>query len=253
MIDLNFFYTINIKRLKQVLLIVGLAFFTAWGLFISELVYKPTVSTKEGAKAIYKGEKDIALTFNIGWGDEKAEPILNTLEEEKVKSATFFLAGSWAERHPELVKRIIDLGYEVGILGYEYKDYTKIKEEEIRRDINNALTAFNKLNVKNIEFIRAPTGNFNEATLKIAEQFGLTVIHWSVDSHDWTNPGVESIVSNVKKAKQGDIILLHASDAAKQTAAALPEIVKYFNNQKLKLVTISELIANAKTESHEIK
>ena len=50
-----------------------------------------------------------------------------------MKSATFFLAGSWAERHPDLVARIVKEGYEIGILGYNYEDYTELEEQKIRQ------------------------------------------------------------------------------------------------------------------------
>ncbi|MDQ7860870.1 hypothetical protein RCO48_06885 [Peribacillus frigoritolerans] len=53
----------------------------------------PFFSTEDGPKAVYKGEKNVAITFNIGWGDEKAAPIIETLKREKIKSATFFLFG----------------------------------------------------------------------------------------------------------------------------------------------------------------
>src|SRR5690606_37232620 len=120
------------------------SFFTAWFLYIGSSVYLPVFSAHEGPKAVYKGEKDVALTFNIGWGDEKAEPILNILKKENIKSATFFLSGSWAERHPELVARIVKEGYEIGILGYNYTDYTELEELEIREDIAKAQEAFKK-------------------------------------------------------------------------------------------------------------
>jgi len=74
--------------------------------------------TKDGPKAVFKGEKGVALTFNIGWGDEKAKPILEELKRMNVQSATFFLSGAWAERHPELVDQIVKQGYEIGNLGY---------------------------------------------------------------------------------------------------------------------------------------
>lgn len=120
---MKFFFVFNGKTLKNISLILIAAFFTAWFLYIENLAQIPVFSTKDGPKAVYRGEKDLALTFNIGWGDEKAEPILDTLNKEGVKAATFFLAGSWAERHPDLVSRIVKDGYEIGILGYEYKDY----------------------------------------------------------------------------------------------------------------------------------
>jgi peptidoglycan-N-acetylglucosamine deacetylase len=250
---MNFFFVLNGKSVKQILLIVIAAFFTALFLFMSNLSLSPVFSTKDGPKAVYRGEKDIALTFNIGWGDEKAEPILDALKKGNVKSATFFLAGSWAERHPDIVSRIAKEGYEVGILGYAYADYTELEDVNIGKDIAKAKEAFRKLNINEIKLLRAPTGHFDERSLRIAERYGYTVVHWSIDSKDWTNPGVNQIISNVKKANKGDIVLLHASDSAKQTAKALPGIIQELQRKGLKLVTVSELIANGAVESKEIK
>jgi peptidoglycan-N-acetylglucosamine deacetylase len=250
---MNFFLVMNGKSIKQMVLIVVLSFFTAFFLFIENSFYTPVFSTKDGPKAVYKGEKDVALTFNIGWGDEKAAPILDVLEKKGVKAATFFLSGSWAERHPDLVARISKMGYEIGILGYSYVDYTDIEDSEIRKDISKAQVAFTKLNIKDIKLLRAPTGHFDERTLKIAERFGYTVVHWSVDTKDWTNPGVNVIVKNADVSKKGDIILLHASDSAKQTSKALPSILDNLNKKDLRLVTVSAMIANGDTKSTEIR
>lgn len=250
---MNFFYVLNGKIIKQILVIGVAAFFTAWFLFIGNTVQVPVFSAKDGPKAVYKGEKDVALTFNIGWGDEQAEPILDTLKEHGVKSATFFLSASWAERHPDLVSRIAKDGYEIGMLGYEYIDYSEAEDKQISQDIAKAQTAFKKLNITNIKFLRAPTGHFNQSSLKIAQRYGYTMVHWSIDSKDWTNPGVRVIEQNVSKAKKGDIILLHASDSATQTDKAIPLILDTLKKKNLRLVTVSEMIANADTKTSEIK
>lgn len=243
----------NAKSIKTAFVIIIAAFFTAWFFYMDNMVQIPAFSAKDGPKAIYKGEKDAALTFNIGWGDEKAEPILDLLKREKAGAVTFFLSGSWAERHPDLVNRMVKEGYEIGMLGYEYVDYTNLEDEKIRRDILKAQEAFKKLNVKNIELLRAPTGHFDQRTLKIAERLGYTVVHWSLDTKDWTNPGTEVIVANASKAKKGDILLMHASDSAKQTAEALPLVLKDIKSKNLKMVTVSEMIANGDSKSAEIK
>ncbi|MCM3125791.1 MULTISPECIES: polysaccharide deacetylase family sporulation protein PdaB [unclassified Mesobacillus] len=250
---MNFFYVMNARSIKTAFVIIVAAFFTAWFFYMDNMVQIPAFSAKDGPKAIYKGEKDLALTFNIGWGDEKAEPILDVLAKQKAGAVTFFLSGSWAERHPDLVSRMVKEGYEIGMLGYDYKDYTELEEDKIRRDIMKAQEAFKKLNVKNIELLRAPTGHFDQRTLKIAERLGYTVVHWSLDTKDWTNPGTAVIAENASKAKKGDILLMHASDSAKQTAEALPLVLKDIKSKNLKMVTVSEMIANGDSKSAEVK
>ena len=69
---------------------------------------------------------------------------------------------------------------------------------------------------------------------------------------DWKNPGTKVIAKHVSQAKKGDIILLHASDAAKQTAKAIPLIKEQIAAKKLKLLSVSEMISNSKSTSHEI-
>ena len=249
---MNFFFVLNGKTVKHIVLIMIAAFFTALFMYMENVFHLAVFTAKDGPKAIYKGEKDVALTFNIGWGDEKAEPIIDILKKENVKSATFFLSGSWAERHPDLVDRIVKEGYEIGILGYSYVDYTELEETKLKKDLLLAQEAFKKLNVKGIELVRSPTGHFDQRTLKVTNQYGFTLVHWSIDSKDWTNPGVEEISRNVSKAKKGDIILLHASDSAKQTSKALPIVINDLRNKGLKFVTVSEMIANGNTQSAEI-
>lgn len=249
---LNHIYVLNGKRIKKYILIVISALFTAWIVFVQNFVQFPVFSTDKGPKAFYRGDQGVVLSFNIGWGDEKAEPIIDTLEKLNVKSAVFFLSGSWAERHPDLVERITKLDYEIGLLGYGYENYLDLNDEKIRRDLNKGAAAFRKLGIKEIKYVRSPTGHFDERFLKIAGRYKYNVVHWSVDSKDWKNPGKEVITQNVSKAEKGDIILLHASDSAKQTAVALPLILDSLKQKNLKVISLSKLIADAKVSTKDI-
>lgn len=242
---MGFIYVLNGKRLKNVLLIILTSLFTAWILYAQNFIQLPVFSTDKGPKAFYRGDQGVVLSFNIGWGDEKAGPILDTLEKLKVKSAVFFISGSWAERHPDLVERMKKMGYEIGILGFNYEDYSELNDEKIRRDMNKAMDAFRKLGIKKVDYARAPTGHFDERFLKIAERYGIQVVHWSIDSKDWKNPGKEVIATNVSRSKKGDIILLHASDSAKQTAVALPLIVNTLKEKGLTIIPLSKMISDA--------
>jgi polysaccharide deacetylase family sporulation protein PdaB len=254
---MNFFFILNGKRVKQTLIILVASFFSAGILYMENGVFQPVFSTGDGPRAIYKGEskeKKIALTFDISWGDTKALPILDLLKKEGIKNATFFLSASWAERHPDIVKRIIEDGHEIGSMGYQYKNYTDLDEAKIKRDILHAQEVLESLGVKKVSLLRPPTGNFDQKVLKVAEATGYTVIHWSIDSKDWKNPGVEEIVGNVvTPLKGGDIILLHASDSAKQTINAISPIIKGVKQKGYSNATISDILSNAEAKSEEIK
>lgn len=138
-------------------------------------------------------------------------------------------------------------------MGYNYTDYTQLEDAKIRRDLMQAEKVFDTLGIKKVTLLRPPGGNFNPKVLKIADSLGYTVIHWSIDSKDWLNPGVNAIINNVvREMEAGDIILLHASDSAKQTVKALPQIIQTMRQNGYRNVNISELIENGETLNKEI-
>jgi len=253
----NHFYVWHMKRIKQLIIIMIAAFATASFFYVQNLLPLPVFSTDSGAKAVYRGDSDtneVALTFNISWGDQKAMPILDTLKANGIKDATFFLSASWAERHPDVVERIRKDGHQIGSMGYAYKNYSQMKKSEIKKDLTKAQNSFQKLGLDDLTLLRPPTGQFNKDVLDVAKQYGYTVVHYSINSDDWTNPGVQKIVQNVNETvNAGDIVLFHASDSAKQTKEALPEIVHHLRSKGLKNVTVSDLIANTDAKSSEVK
>ncbi len=243
------FYTFNFQRKQRrrllifILILISLAFFIYIG---TNSLFQSQTKTA----ALVKGDLDkkaIALTFNISWGEEKVYEILKSLEEQKVR-ATFFVSGEWAERHPQIVDEITEHGHELGMLGYRYKNYLEQEISQVRKDILYAKEVFRKLGYENIDYIRPPSGIFNEEIVDLAKSLELDVVHWSIASKDWENPGVEAIVNEVLNAEKGDIILFHASDVAKQTADALETIIPHFTSKNYSFVTISELKDGATAE-----
>ena len=103
-------------------------------------------------------------------------------------------------------------------------------------------------------YIRPPTGIFSKDVINLAESLDLEVIHWSVNSNDWKNPGVDKLSKEIlDKTGKGDIILLHASDSALETAGALEKIIPALKKKKLSLVTISELTHDVTVKEKLIK
>ncbi|MCP8617993.1 polysaccharide deacetylase family sporulation protein PdaB [Salirhabdus salicampi] len=249
------FYTIRIQRWKKWVFVISAALFAAIYLF-TEFSSFSVFSTDKGPEALIKsGEStdQLALTFNISWGQEKVHDILDVLEKENVQ-ATFFVSGEWAERHPDILKKITDNKHELGMLGYRYKSYVKQDIEEVRKDLLQAKETFRKLGYSDITLLRPPSGHFNKEVLKLTEKFGFSVIYWSVNPSDWKSPGTQKIIDRVlDHAKGGDILLLHASDAAKQTAGALKDIIPNIKKKGLKFVNVSQLISNSSSSSSPLE
>ncbi|SEU02020.1 polysaccharide deacetylase family sporulation protein PdaB [Salinibacillus kushneri] len=240
---------------KHWLIIFITALFAAIYLFAETTSSFSVVSKPKEPNALIKsGQEDsdqVALTFNISWGQEKVYDILDILKEQNIH-ATFFVSGEWAERHPNILEEIAKANHEIGMLGYRYKSYVKQDIEEVRNDILKAREVFRKLGYSDMKLLRPPSGHFNEEVLKTVDQLGLTTIYWSVNPDDWKNPGTKKITDTImKETSGGDIILLHASDIIKHTESALQDTIPKLKKD-LSFVTISELISNSSSESKEL-
>ncbi len=77
-----------------------------------------------------------------------------------------------------------------------------------------------------MELFRPPYGDYDNAVVLNARENGYYPIQWSVDSLDWKDYGVESIIQTVCENEAldgGAIILMH--NGAKYTAKALETVI----------------------------
>lgn len=251
----GYFYVMNGKRLKQALIIVTALFFAA-GIIYAEQDHISVFSQTEPA-AVYSiktDQKVVALTFDISWGEERAEPILNILQEKGVKKATFFLSSPWSKSHTNLVGKIMQAGYEIGSHGHKHVNYSKLSDEEIKTQIQTAHQILTEVTGKPPGLIRMPNGDFDKRVLRIASELNYSVIQWDTDSLDWKNPGAEQIVNRVvTKAHPGDIILMHASDSSKQTHEALPQIIDRLQADGYEFLTVTELLKESRVKNRQVE
>ncbi|MFK7697324.1 polysaccharide deacetylase family sporulation protein PdaB [Paenibacillus sp. HJGM_3] len=250
---MNFFYVLNGRKIKQVFIMCIAVLFTA-GILYSEKG-NITVFSQGDPSAIYSVEtekKVVALTFDISWGDKRAEPILQILQEKGVKNATFFLSSPWSQTHQDIVKKIVEAGYEVGSHGHKHVNYSGLSDEEIRKQIETAHEILTGLTGKSPNLIRLPNGDFDKRVLRIANEMNYKVIQWDTDSLDWMNKGTDNIINRVlTKVHPGDIVLFHASDSVKQTHEALPTILDQLKSKGYEFVTVSQLIQQTDVSQKE--
>lgn len=252
---MNHFFVYNARNMKRFLFLLLAAVFSVgiiWAERDNISVFAP-----HPPSAIYSVPTDrkvIALTFDISWGDKRAEPILDILKNKGVKNVTFFLSSPWSKTHPEIVKKIVDDGYEIGSHGHKHDNYSQYTDDEIRQQIQTAHGILTDLTGHSPNLIRMPNGDFDKRVLRIAESLNYKVIQWDTDSLDWKNPGVDTIVSRVvDKAHPGDIILLHASDSCKQTHEALPIIIDQLRSQGYEFVSVSQLLNQTESKGNAVE
>jgi polysaccharide deacetylase family sporulation protein PdaB len=184
--------------------------------------------------------KPIALTFNCAWDNGDVQTILDILKQNEI-TATFFLVGQWAEKYPDSVKAISQAGHEIGNHSYSHADFATLEEKQLVEEISKCSSAIEQITGRVPEFMRPPSGSYSDASIAVIERMGMTPIQWDADSLDWKSVSARQIVKNVtKKAQPGSIVLLHCG--AKNTAAALPNLIAKLQKDGYTFTTVGKLI-----------
>ena len=160
---------------------------------------------------------------------------------------TFFATGGWVEAYPDDVKKIIEAGHAFGNHSENHKFMTRLTDEQKKQELMKVHDKVKALTGYEMCLFRPPYGDYNDAVVKVADSLGYYTIQWSVDSLDWKDYGVDSIVRTVTQHKSldsGAIILMH--NGAKYTADALDSIITSLEEQGYSFVTVAELIHTGK-------
>lgn len=187
-------------------------------------------------------ENKIALSFDAAWGNEDTATILSILEKHNVH-VTFFMTGGWVESYPEDVKAIALAGHDLGNHSENHKEMSKLTNSEIEEELMSVHNKVKELTGKEMFLFRPPYGDYDNDLIKTASSLNYYTIQWSVDSLDWKNYGIDSIIKTVcehKNLGNGAIILCH--NGAKYTAQALDTMLTRLKEAGYEIVPISELI-----------
>lgn len=187
-------------------------------------------------------EKKVALSFDAAWGNEDTGKILEILAKHQIH-VTFFMTGGWVESYPEDVKTILAAGHDLGNHSENHKNMSQIPDAEKIEELKKVHNKVKELTGYEMFLFRPPYGDYDNAVVTTAKSIGYYTIQWDVDSLDWKNYGVSSIIDTVcnhKHLGNGSIILCH--NGAKYTAEALDTLITNLKGQGYEIVPISELI-----------
>ena len=184
----------------------------------------------------------IAMTFDDGPSPETTPRLLDILKQRNIK-ATFFMIGQNAERNPDLVRRILAEGHEIGNHSWTHPQLSKLSDDRVTQEITKTQEAIKNASGFTPTTLRPPYGAITPRQRAwIESQFGLNIILWSVDPFDWKRPGPSVITQRILSgARPGAIILSH--DIHKQTVDAMPATLDALLAKGFKFVTISQLLA----------
>ena len=158
-------------------------------------------------------EKVICLTFDQGYENGFTSVILDTLKEKGVK-ATFFVVGDYAERQPELVKRMVDEGHTVGSHSVNHYSMPELSVEQSADEIMGLHEYILEHFGVQMTLFRPPKGEYSEQSLAITGDLGYKTVLWSFAYADWdtkNQPDCEaSLQKLIERAHPGAIYLLHS-------------------------------------------
>src|SRR3984893_7270322 len=184
----------------------------------------------------------IAMTFDDGPSAENTPRLLEILKQRNIK-ATFFLIGQNAAANPDIVRRILADGHEIGNHSWTHPQLSKLSDDRVTVEINKTQDAIKEASGFTPTILRPPYGAITARQREWVEsQFGLSIILWSVDPFDWKRPGASVITQRIlSQARPGSIILSH--DIHKQTVDAMPATLDGLLAKGYKFATVSQLIA----------
>jgi len=204
---------------------------------------------------IYHGNRDtnkVAITIDDGNRAELINQTLDYLKEYNVK-ATLFPMGSWVDNNPEIWRRAVEEGHELGNHTYSHAFLTTIAEDRIREELNRWQNSVDEaLGYPYKTYFFRPPGmdgftSTNSARTKryqeiIAEK-GMFPILWDVElvyalrnEVSTTQRIIEHVLAN---ASGGSIVLLHFTT---NDIAALPAIITGLRDRGLEPCSLRELL-----------
>ncbi len=191
----------------------------------------------------------VALTFDDGPDGTWTPMILDTLMSRGAP-ATFFVIGANVERHIPLMRRIVREGHEFGNHTFTHPNLALTPTFVTRLELDATERLLEAVVNRRSVFFRPPYFGDAEPTtadelvpVGIATDLGYVTAGLHVDSQDWVQPGVQTIIDTVlAQRSRGNVVLLHDGGGNRsQTVAAIGPLIDSLRARGDTLVPLSEL------------
>jgi len=173
----------------------------------------------------------VALTFDDG-PDPRWTPAVLAALRAAGATATFFVLGECARRHPDVVKAAVADGHGVAVHANRHTSHADMTREDGAADLDRVLDVLDGLGVRPAHW-RTPWGVEAEWTRGLAAEHGLAVVGWTADTRDWRgDPAADMLAAVVPDLRDGAIVLAHDGlgpgalrDGCEETVALVAPLV----------------------------
>jgi peptidoglycan-N-acetylglucosamine deacetylase len=151
----------------------------------------------------------LALTFDDGPNGIATPMILDVLADRGV-AATFFVFGSRASAHPDLVARMIEAGHGVQPHCWASHDsHHELDRAALEDDITLTADALETLGCPTPTIWRPPNGDIKDPdSFEVAKGRGLRLVTWTLQTCDWSDAhGADRILGDIDSEARDDALL----------------------------------------------
>jgi peptidoglycan/xylan/chitin deacetylase (PgdA/CDA1 family) len=185
----------------------------------------------------------VALTFH-GQGDPViVRRLLDVLAAGHTR-VTVLAVGTWLAAQPQLGRRIVAAGHELGNHTQHHADIKRMNMDAAQAEIAACAATLRRVTGSIGRWFRPSQTPHATPTIKAAAaRAGYPVcLSYDVDSLDYTDPGATAVVSTTLAAvRPGSIVSLHFGH--EDTIGAMPALLSGLRERGLTPVTMTELIA----------
>lgn len=184
----------------------------------------------------------IAMTYDDGPHPTNTPRLLDILRQRNIK-ATFYVIGKNVDMHPQLTRRIVAEGHEIGNHTYTHRNLKTLTDEQVISEMTRTREAIARATGVQPRTMRPPYGAlYQQQREMIMNRLGYPTIMWAVDPRDWQRPGVSVVRDRIlEQTTNGAIVLAH--DLHAPTVDAMPSTLDGLLNRGFKFVTVSQLLA----------
>ncbi|GAA4439850.1 bifunctional polysaccharide deacetylase/glycosyltransferase family 2 protein [Phytohabitans houttuyneae] len=212
------------------------------------------VDTRDKRNSSYRmPARTIALTFDDGPDPVWTPRVLDVLAKHRTR-ATFFVVGAQVARHPDLTRRLLREGHELGVHTFTHPDLAELPSWRRRLEYAQTQDAIAYTTGATTPLVRLPYSSGVDAldgpewsVAREAGGWGYVPVFNDIDSRDWARPGAASIVrSSTPEGDRGAVVLMHdAGGDRAQTLAALDRLIPSLKQRGYRFTTVSEGVAGA--------
>jgi cellulose synthase/poly-beta-1,6-N-acetylglucosamine synthase-like glycosyltransferase/peptidoglycan/xylan/chitin deacetylase (PgdA/CDA1 family) len=211
----------------------------------------PVIDARGGSvRTVGPPDRTLALTFDDGPDPVWTPQILDVLKKHHVH-ATFFVVGSAAIDNPDLVRRIITEGNEIGVHTLTHADLGQSPGWRQQLEVQGAQQVLMGLTGQAASLLRPPYSSSNNAvtdsawaSVRAAADHGYLTVLTTKDSEDWKRPGTESTERNLEPSgTRGQVLLMHDGGGDRgQTVAALDSLLSRLDDQGYTVTTVGKAV-----------